>query len=527
MSTPFTDTSDTRPAFDRLLDDANFDAQGNFKKEDPIPGEGESGTSAPPAQATGDQPAPAEKPTAATQPSPDAKPPAPTSDHAKPEIKTGAAEGKEAPAAELGKPEAQATEKAAPAEDETEEALKARLSKPEDKSNEWQMRAYREGQSLRKKLQPIQTHLDRVGSTDRAARGLEFVAELAEPDTPIANAAEKLTKLSESRALELRDHYYYQTVDNYPDNVLRDVLGDEAATVAEVKEALQLKRSGVTTATEKQPQSTATKPSEMPKPDHFTDDEWEDFKVDFPDSYQKMLQSHAAAQQTPVATKETPATDPNADLASQVKELQEQLSQRQQNEYVSEVQTEGQKIEAEVFSVVEERLRELGLEPAAGDDEATTKLKEKTINAIRERVVTEFEGPNGPNGWDDFSLCSDEQKDNRNFELKVMKLLAKKDYNAARDYIEPMQARVDVVLTRVVEAEMQAHNAAMLKPTTNTRNAGQQGHQRPEIVGGNASGGGGEFAKTPWLDPKYVRPGESAFDAMKRYLDNAETLPGR
>src|SRR6185436_12199299 len=181
-------------------------------------------------------------------PSPDAKPPAVVEPRA--EDKSGKVE-KTATAAGVGKPPA--AEPPAPAagtEEETEDQLKTRLARPTDTGDEWRIRAYREGQSLRKKLTPVLTQMERIASPERAVRGLDFVADFAEPEVEMSDAVEKLTVLSSSRTQELSNFFYEAFLDNYADVVATDLVGEVDAqgnpvpvTAAEVKEAIKLLRS--------------------------------------------------------------------------------------------------------------------------------------------------------------------------------------------------------------------------------------------------------------------------------------------
>jgi hypothetical protein len=528
MSTPFTDANDHRPAFDKLLDDANFDEQGKFIKPEPAPAEGENGDAPPDPNAA--KVASTAENTAANQPPPDAAT-GKTASQSTASEKTTDATGKTVTAADQGKAPA-ATGKDAPTDEETEDQLKTRLSKPGDATgNEWQMRAWREGQTLKKKLMPIQSQLERINSNERASRGLDFVAAIGEPDQPIASAAAKLTELAPTRAVELRNHYYTETLDQYPDHALSYVLGEEA-TVDEVKQGLALLRSGAQPA-DKQPQSTATAASvDVPKPDGMDDDEWETFKIDYPSAFKAMQAQYAAAQKpgatgtSDKSTADKPDDPRITKLTSELETFKNRDIETRLQQYQTEVNNEGQKLEAEVFSVVEERLRELGLEPdTAKDDQATITLKKNTADDIRKQAVAEFEGPNGPGGWDDWSLCTDEQKANRELEMKVMKLLYNKD-KSAWDYVDQLKARADLTLERVVDANLKRYNAAMLQPTEKPRNAGQQA-PRPEIIGGTTAAGSNGSTKTPWLDPNFRLPGEDSMTAMQRYLDSHEALPGR
>lgn len=499
-------------AFDKLNDDANFDASGKITI---APLNGESGTSEPPAETAEN--------TAASQPSP-AEPTKATETPAAAEDKSG--EGKEpAKATDDG---TQPEKKVEPEDEETEDTLKTRFSKPTDTGDEWRMRAFREGQKLRKKLTPIQTQLDRINSPERVTRGLDFVHVFGEPDQPITEAVKKMTELSSSRTQELRDLIYNETLDSHPDVVARDLVEDDTVTVAELKEALQLKRSGAKPGQQDaQPQTKGNATVEVSKPEGMSDEDWEDFKIDYPEIYQTM-QKQAAAK--PAATPEKndePAGDPKLkDLETKVKTYEEREQEQALAARVAEIDSEGQKIHTEVFTVVTDRLRELGLEAdTSKDDERTVKLKAKAQKAITEQVEAEFEGPNGPKGWEDWSLCTDEQKENRKLEAKIITLLAKGDFAAARDYIDVMKARVDLTLDRVVDQELGIYEAALRQPTEPTRNGKQ--HSRPEIIGGTTAGTPSSTSKTPWLDAGYRQEGESSFEAMNRYLQGSNGLPGR
>lgn len=510
-------TNDGLSAFERLNDDSRFDESGKIKPLD----EGDTGSSATPPDQTAAGEA---ENTAAAQPSPDAQTAKLGTDTAKPEDKTGKTDVA-APGTEQGK--APATES-----EETDEALKQRFGKPEDKGDEWSIRAYREGEKLRKRLAPIQERLDRINAPDRVARGLDFVESFGNTETEISDAVAKMTSLSSSRTQELTDHIYNVTLDTYPDTVATDLVGEQC-TADELKQGLALLRGGAKTGQQQtQPQSTTAAPVELQKPEGVSAEDWEDFKVDFPDLYKAMQAEHAAKQQQQASTAKTeePTVDPKvAELTEKLKKYEDGDQQARIQATVAEIDTEGQKLYEAGFSVVKEGLRELGLEPdPAKDDERTIKLKKETAASIESVIEAEFDGPDGPNGEMDWSRCSDEQKQNRQLVKTVMDLLAKKDFNAARDYIPHIQARVDLTFQRVAAAKMELYNAAMLQPTTATRNAGQEGHKRPELVNGTAATGAGNGAsKTPWLDPNFRQPGESAFEAMNRYFEGQDALPGR
>src|SRR6185295_18468104 len=156
------------------------------------------------------------------------------------------------------------------------------------------MRLYRDAMKMQKRNTPWQSHLDTINSSERVSRGLDFTAVFAEPDQDIATAVQKLTALSASRTADLRDFLYSDQLDRFPDNVARDLLEDTTVTVAELKEALAAKRGGATGHEKPQPQSTATAPTEVQKPEGMTDDEWDDFKVDYPKAFEAMQKAHSA-----------------------------------------------------------------------------------------------------------------------------------------------------------------------------------------------------------------------------------------
>lgn len=506
-------------AFDRLNDPSNFDDKGMVIPRTDTSTDGDQ-TATPPAKA--------EDTAAASQTSPDATAAAPA---ATPNPEDQSGQGQTASVtADGGNTQTQATDTTGAKQDdeETEETLKAKYSKPEDKGNEWQIRLYRDAMKLNKRNQPWQTHLDTIKSTERVNRGLAFTAAFAEPDTDIAQAVQKLTDLSSARTADLRDFLYSDQLDRFPDNVARDLLEDENVTVAEIKEALAAKRNGASAGQEKQPQSTAAATTaEVPKPEGMTDDEWDDFKTDYPKAYEAMQKAHGTAQSGTgtAAAAEAPKDPKVAELETKVKGFEDKEQQERVRQAQDKLLTEGAKISQEAETVVSERLRELGLEPdTAKDDDRTTKLKEKTAKAIQGIVWDEFDGPDGPGGWTDFSKCSPEQAENRKLQVKIIDLLAKDDVNAARDYIELLKGRVELTLERVapqIEGEVEIFNAAMLQPAT--RNA--QGEKRPEIRTGTAATDAG--SKTPWLDPGFKKPGESSFQAMQRYMETATTMPGR
>lgn len=474
--------------------------------------------------------------TAAPLPSPDAKPPAVVTPPPA-EDKSGKVDATAA-AAGTGKPPAAEPPAAASAEEETENQIKARLTRPTDTGNEWQIRFGREGHALRKKLAPVQSQLDRIASPERAARGLDFVADFGEPDVDISDAVEKMTALSSSRTRELSNFFYEAFLDNYPDLVATDLVGEVdgqgqpvRVTAAELKEAVKLLRSGAT-AGSAQPQSTAaaaaTATKEPVKPEGMDDDSWENFKVDYPDVF-KTMQAQANVAQPPPAQAGAPPVDPKvAELTSKLTDIEKETQARQQEATTNEILTKGHEFHEQAFAVVEEGLRELGLTPdPAKDDARTIRLKEDTAKSIRDAVESELDGPDGPNGAMDWSLCSPEQKENRKLAVKIMGLLSKQDYAAANDYLDVAKARYDLVFQRVAEPKLELFNAAMSQPTTLNRNADQDGHKRPEIVDGSAAAAGvNGNSKTPWLDPGFKRADETVWEAMDRYTE-VHGLPGR
>ncbi len=522
-------TPEQLPAFDRLDDPGMYDDKGMVIPPAKVD-EGDPGTSAtPPAPdaaakaATGDV-----ENTAATQPSPDAKPASATATPPPAEDKSGADAG--AKATEQGKPPT-----AAPPEEETEETIRQRFGKPEDKGDEAFMRAYREGMKIQKRLAPVQSQLERIASTERAARGLDFVADFGEPDVDIADAVEKMTALSSSRTRELSNFFYETFLDHYPDLVATDLIGEVDAqgnpvkvTAAELKEAVKLLRSGATAGSDTaQPQSTATGTAaaavtvkEPEKPADMTADEWENFKLDYPDVF-KAMQAQANVVQPPpppAAPKEDPKV---AELTTKLSDIERQQIERQQETVRQEVLTKGNEFHTQAFSVVEEGLREIGLVPdPAKDDDRTIRLKNDTANSIRTAVEAELDGPDGPNGNMDWSLCTPEQQENRKLAVKIMNLLSQRDYTAAFDYLDVAKARYDLAFQRVAEPKIELFNAAMGQSSTSTRNAGQEGHKRPEIVDGSATAAASNgTSKTPWLDPGFKRPDETVWEAMDRYME--------
>jgi hypothetical protein len=535
--------------WEHLDDDSKFDAQGMALPVEQTD-EGESGSSASPepdaaaaAAKAGTENTTASQPSPGTAPAEAAKGPATTED------KSGAAAaaGKPGEAAKPASAEPPAGKEQTPEEEEA--TLKQQFGKPDDKGEEWRIRAFRAGQEIKKKLGPVQDRIDRIGSPDRVARGLDAVEALAEPETPITDAWLKMTALSTSRAQELHDYLYEETLKTYPDQVATDLLSDDGkpVTVAEAKAAVKAAREGTAGRAQTQPQSAAGAPApvavdvtkiEVPKPDDMTDEQWGDFKLDYPVAYKAMQQQIAdvdaakAQAAAPAAAEAKPEEDPEKkELATKVQTFEEKERQALIDTAVKEIETEGSKLYEEAFSVVDEGLRELGLVPDPQKHDARTiSLITDTAKSIRDAVEPEFDGPDGPEGPMDWSRCSEEQKENRKLVQKTMTLLAQRDFAAARDYLEVIKARADLAFQRVAAPKMDLYNAAMLQPTDKTRTAAQTGHERKEIVGGTAAGGmssGDTNAKAPWLDPSFRKDGEGAFEAMERYMETHDTLPGR
>lgn len=472
-----------------------YDEGGNLPR-------GDNGERVPPAD-------PAET-TAATQPSPD-----PVTPPAVVEDKSGAAPVEEKPGTITAK--APALDESKLTDDEVT-ALKEKHARPTDKGDEWQIRAAREGHKLRKQFEPVNDVMERIGSPDRARRGLELTAELADPEVPIANAWSKMTALSSSRATELHDHLYNETLDTYPDVVATDLVGEQA-TVTELKEGLKLLRAGAKTV---QPQSgTTTAPNaEVQKPADMSDQDWQDFQLDYPEAF-KALQAQAAAVKPA-----EPVKEPVHPAEAKLKELEDQKRTEWVNQKVQEIQVEGEKLHKEAYEVVDQGLRDLGLVPdPAKHDEKQVKLIERTSERIRSAVEAEFDGPDGPEGPQDYSRLSDEQKLNRKLVEKTIGLLAKGDFTSARDYLDRIRAQVDLAFQRAADPEIELYNAAMLQSTTPKPRDGNT-HQRPELVGGTAPGGANSN-KTPWLDPAFKQPNETNVQAMNRYLESSQGLPGR
>jgi len=493
--------------------------------------EGDSGSSeTPPAQRATKVDGAAE-PTAVVEPSPAKTDQPGTAKATTEESGAATATGK---AADQGKPPAAAkpeTQDGTTAE-ETDDTLKAKYSRPEDKGPEWGIRAYRE---LRKTIAPIEARLQRINSTERVGRGLDFVAEFGS-DTDIATAVDKLTALSSSRTRELSDYLYEVFLDHYPDNIATDLIGEKDAqgqpvrvTAAELRDAYKLVKSGATAGNaQPQPTTTGTATAKEPeKPADMSAEDWENFKVDYPLAYEAMKAQPAASQ--PPATAAPEKEDPKVtELTQKLTAIERQQLERQQELERTEILDKGQEFYTKAFSVVEEGLRDLGLTPdPAKDDDKTVRLKKEAADQIRSAVEAELDGPDGPNGSMDWSLCSDEQKENRKLAVQIMKLLSEKDYPAAFDYLEMAQVRYQLAFDRVAPAKMELYNAAMGQPSTLNRNAGQQeGHRRPEIDGSASAAGSNGENKTPWRDPSYRKPGETVWEAQDRYLAE-HGLPGR
>jgi hypothetical protein len=251
----------------------------------------------------------------------------------------------------------------------------------------------------------------------------------------------------------------------------------------------------------------------------MSEDEWEDFKIDYQPAYEAMQAQYAQLQQGGAqGQKPEPPIDPKyAELQQKVNSFEEEKRQQYVEGVANKVVEEATKLHTEAFAVVHEGLRELGLEPdTAKDDERTIALKAHTAKQILDGIDGEVDGPDGPEGDMDWSLCTPEQKENRQLAVKIMSLLSQQDFAAARDYLDVMKVRYDLAFQRVAKPAVELYNAAMLQPTNQPRSA--NGTRRPEIVNGSA-GNGNVSAKTPWLEPGYKQPEESAFDAMNRYLD--------
>jgi hypothetical protein len=532
-------TPEQLPAWDRLEDPAMYDDKGMVKPIATSP-EGDTGSNdTPPDPNASKVEGAAEKKADAVEPSP-AKPADAAAAKPDAEDKSGKVDATAAATGE-GKPPAPgtATGKTAGTEgEEADETLKQKYARPEDKGPEWGIRAYRD---LRKIVPvTVQERLTRINSTERVGRGLEFVADFADVEADIGTAWQKMTALSSSRTRELTNFVYENFLEHYPDNVATDLIGEVdpsgnpvRVTAAELKEAYKLVKSGAT-AGNAQPQSTATTGTgaatakEPTKPDGMSDDDWENFKVDYAPAYEAWRKETSAAQQppAPAAKQEDPKV---TELANRVQTFEQKELERQQEIERNEILTKGNEFHVQAFSVVEDGLRDLGLNPdPAKDDERTIRLKAETVKSIRETVEAELDGPDGPKGNMDWSLCSDEQKENRRLAVIVMKLLQDKDYTAAFDYIELAQARYQLAFDRVAPTKMELYNAAMGQPSTPNRNVDQGGHKRPEIdgsagAGGNASNG---KSKTPWLDPGFKQPGETVWEAMDRYTTE-HGIPGR
>ena len=489
------------------LENLPYDDKGNLPR-------GESGSIAPPAPPPVTPDPAAEVKTDAPQPSPVPAPtPAPAED------KSGVATKEPVPGAPAAK--APAPEDAISADEE--KALKDKHARPTDKGDEWRIRAYREGEKLKKQLAPVNDVMERIGSPDRARRGLELTADFADIEVPIANTVDKMTALSSSRFRELHDYLYNWQLDNVPDQIASDLVGEQA-TVKELQDGLALLRGGKSASAPPQPAATsAAGTTTVQKPEGMSDDDWADFQDDFPDAY-KLLQTQAAA----IAAKEQPKVEAPPDPKDEeLKTLRGEKRDAWVKQQLDEIDTKSNEMLNAATAVVDQGLRDLGLEPdPAKDDERTIKLKERTAKRIRDAVEPEFDGPDGPNGPEDYSLCTEEQKFNRKLAKTIITLLANKDFAAAADYQDRLNAQVDLAFQRVADSEVDLYNAAMLQSTTPKPRDGTTAHTRPELVGGTAPAGG-VASKTPGLDPAYRKPGETGHDAMMRYFEENETVPGR
>lgn len=522
-----------------------YDDKGMVKPKETA-SEGESGSSTPPPDASA--PAKAESGAAettaeASQPSPDAKS-ATASAAAPAEDKSGTAKAA-TDATDTGKPAATDPTKATQAADDSDAALEAKYKRADDKGPEWGIRAYRD---LRAKYGPVISAADKATSVVQAARGLEFVAEFGNLESDIGAAVDKMTALSPFRTEQLHAHLYNLTLDTYPDRVATDLVGlvdakgdpvplDQQGmpvdaksvvpvTVTELQQAVKLIRSGAKPGAETQPQAaaTGTTPKEPQKPEGMSDDDWENLRIDYPLAYEAMKTPAAPPAPEPPKTDDSKVTE----LTTKLTTMEQKEAERQNEIIRTEVLNKGAEFHTQAYSVVEDGLRELGLEPdPAKDDDRTIRLKKDTAESIRKAVDAEVDGPDGPEGEMDWSLCNDEQKANRKLATLIMKLLSARDYTTAFDYLDQAKARYDLAFQRVAEPKIELFNAAMSQLSTTKSDAGQGGHARPEIVDGAAAAAAGGESKTPWLDKSFRQPGESAWDAADRWREEHRQMPGR
>lgn len=346
------------------------------------------------------------------------------------------------------------------------EELKTKYSKPEDKGDEWQIRAFREARKEVKSLAPIKEKVEKIGPAERLDRVAEFATKFFDLEVPISEAVPTMAALSPSRFEEARNHIYTEIVDAFPDTVIEHGLAKKGATPEQINQ-IQAILSG----------TKVTQP-DSPLTPTFSEEELAELEAaEFGDLAKKIRESQKPEAKTSIDPKIEEELARLRTLPEKLTAFEEKERQRELDAGFQKYETELNTFYSDTMSPVIEGIRALGLAPAEGDSQDVLALKQGTVEKIEKAIREEFDGPDDP------AKQTPEQKENRRLTDHVYDLLAKGDRATARDYIPIFQAKADLILEKIREEHLDLYN------TKRQRTAPPKKTTRPEIVGGTVAGG--------------------------------------
>lgn len=348
----------------------------------------------------------------------------------------------------------------------------------------WAIKAYREEKTKSAKYKDIREVADRIGNPEIVKAGLQAIDALADPTVPIGEAKAELLAFDEDRYHELRNDFYGEFVDKYPDQVASDILG-EKTTVAAVKAAMAATKGGTSRA------SASTKAAGAFKvPD--------DLKEDYPEVAEMLEKLQAQlAEASPGDKPDEAATKGKAD------ELQKQLDKlntdRQREEYLAEVQTQGAQLYDDVFSEVDAVMQDLGLAPDKDDPEDLASLKEAARDYLgdRNRVEAKF----------------DASEENVKLANRITEHLARRQFKRAKEYLPSAKIATRAAVEAL--AEDRKGKALVDAVKRELQALAQSGTKRPggkaPLIGGTPSG-----AQPPTF--KHGKGDDALWDEMEQQV---------
>jgi FtsZ-binding cell division protein ZapB len=317
-----------------------------------------------------------------------------------------------------------------------------------------------------RRMMPV---IKQAGGFQNLKRGADLISAVQNPEVTGINLLSKIAEVSKSRAVEMRDNIWAETVRGYPDATLQAMFRDDEEIPLE-----NLSHAFVRQAILNEMKFGAGSEVAEPVDDLST----------LPDGLQKELaELRELKKQFPELQKEV------SGFREERKTASEQLKDQQ-------AQTLGQELYKSVFSVVDERKSKLGL-----DDKPTDSDRVKDIKADLRELLSP----------DRLEAAFMSNKDNEEMSDRAIAYVKRLEKDAAFSLRDTLAVAAEITFEDILREPRIARKVAELKSVMESESQPRNPTARDEIVAGTPAG----FTPANVFDEAAKEGITNPFDAMQ------------